>query len=80
MQAAPAFELSCPNGLGDVPVGENVGFVAALTDPDAPSRERPKWSEMAHWVVSFAGENAGANTTEVVNCKLRSRIGIDICC
>jgi len=26
-------------------------LVIALTDPDAPSRDDPKWSEMAHWLA-----------------------------
>jgi phosphatidylethanolamine-binding protein (PEBP) family uncharacterized protein len=27
-------------------------YVVTLTDPDAPSRENPKWSEMCHWIAS----------------------------
>lgn len=30
-------------------------FVLTLTDPDAPSRDDPKWSEMCHWIVSTRG-------------------------
>ncbi|KAM7204675.1 lipid binding protein [Naviculisporaceae sp. PSN 640] len=26
-------------------------YVLALTDPDAPSREDPKWSEFCHWIA-----------------------------
>lgn len=26
-------------------------LVIALTDPDAPSRDDPKWSEMCHWIA-----------------------------
>jgi len=26
-------------------------LVIALTDPDAPARDDPKWSEMAHWLA-----------------------------
>lgn len=26
-------------------------YVLALTDPDAPSRKEPKWSEFCHWIA-----------------------------
>ncbi|KAK3308455.1 phosphatidylethanolamine-binding protein [Chaetomium strumarium] len=30
----------------------NVSYVITLTDPDAPSRDKPKWSEFCHWIAS----------------------------
>jgi hypothetical protein len=30
----------------------NVTYVITLTDPDAPSRDEPEWSEFCHWVAS----------------------------
>ncbi|KAI9846508.1 MAG: hypothetical protein M1837_003929 [Sclerophora amabilis] len=27
-------------------------FTVILTDPDAPSRENPEWSEMCHWIAT----------------------------
>ncbi|KAF2281359.1 PEBP-like protein [Westerdykella ornata] len=30
----------------------NMTYVLTLTDPDAPSREDPKWAEMCHWIVA----------------------------
>ncbi|KAA8909026.1 phosphatidylethanolamine-binding protein [Sphaerosporella brunnea] len=27
-------------------------FTVVMTDPDAPSREDPKWSEFCHWIVT----------------------------
>jgi phosphatidylethanolamine-binding protein (PEBP) family uncharacterized protein len=27
-------------------------YTITLTDPDAPSRENPKWSEMCHWIAT----------------------------
>ena len=29
----------------------NMTYVVTLTDPDAPSRDDPKWSEMCHWIA-----------------------------
>jgi phosphatidylethanolamine-binding protein (PEBP) family uncharacterized protein len=28
------------------------GMTMVLTDPDAPSREDPKWGEFCHWIAS----------------------------
>jgi phosphatidylethanolamine-binding protein (PEBP) family uncharacterized protein len=30
----------------------DVSYVVTLTDPDAPSRDNPKWSEMCHWIAA----------------------------
>jgi len=35
-----------------------VTYVIALTDPDAPSHDKPKWSEFCHWVASGTLEPA----------------------
>lgn len=31
---------------------KNSTFTLALTDPDAKSRDNPKWSEMCHWIMT----------------------------
>ncbi|KAL6249132.1 carboxypeptidase Y inhibitor [Rhinocladiella similis] len=31
---------------------KNSAFTIALTDPDAKSRDKPKWSEMCHWILT----------------------------
>ncbi|KAF2874769.1 phosphatidylethanolamine-binding protein [Massariosphaeria phaeospora] len=30
----------------------NMTYVVTLTDPDAPSRDNPEWSEMCHWIAA----------------------------
>ncbi|KAG9520455.1 PEBP-like protein, partial [Aureobasidium melanogenum] len=30
-----------------------IEYVFALTDPDAPSRDDPKWSQVCHWLVTY---------------------------
>ena len=30
----------------------DMSYVITLTDPDAPSRENPEWSEMCHWIAT----------------------------
>jgi phosphatidylethanolamine-binding protein (PEBP) family uncharacterized protein len=37
---------------GDNCATTNVTYVVTLTDPDAPSRDDPKWSEMCHWIAA----------------------------
>ncbi len=43
MQAASSSSSHRPN---------NLSYVITLTDPDAPSRDHPKWSEYCHWIAS----------------------------
>ncbi|KAK3359576.1 phosphatidylethanolamine-binding protein [Lasiosphaeria hispida] len=38
-----------------------VSYVITLTDPDAPSRDDPKWSEMCHWIATGVSASATAN-------------------
>jgi phosphatidylethanolamine-binding protein (PEBP) family uncharacterized protein len=46
---APMVRILCSNAKA----GEDVkSFTVALTDPDAPSRKDPGWSEMCHWIVT----------------------------
>lgn len=30
----------------------DLAYVVTLTDPDAPSRDDPQWSEMCHWIAA----------------------------
>jgi phosphatidylethanolamine-binding protein (PEBP) family uncharacterized protein len=30
----------------------NMTYVVTLTDPDAPSRDNPEWSEICHWIAA----------------------------
>jgi len=40
----PSVHIHCPD------MNATPGLTLALTDPDAPSRDNPKWSEMCHWI------------------------------
>ena len=33
-------------------MNSDMRYVLTLTDPDAPSRDNPEWSEMCHWIVA----------------------------
>jgi phosphatidylethanolamine-binding protein (PEBP) family uncharacterized protein len=36
----------------DMTQNTDMTYVITLTDPDAPSRENPEWSEMCHWIAT----------------------------
>lgn len=52
VSSRPAFELHSIS-MQDVTSGSsNKTFTLILTDPDAKSRDNPKWSEMCHWILT----------------------------
>ncbi|OIW30169.1 PEBP-like protein [Coniochaeta ligniaria NRRL 30616] len=58
LEDAPTVTLEGCASPTDVS-GQKTQFIITLTDPDAPSRDDPKWSEMCHWIatgVSVAAE------------------------
>jgi phosphatidylethanolamine-binding protein (PEBP) family uncharacterized protein len=51
VQDQPSISLYDETNGGDCAT-TNVTYVVTLTDPDAPSRDNPKWSEMCHWIAA----------------------------
>ena len=51
LQDAPLVALNALAASTDI-CGSKTQFVVTLTDPDAPSRDDPKWSEMCHWIAA----------------------------
>jgi len=53
-------QIDCPNlfnaQLGEEGQDVKYNFTIALTDPDAPSRKNPKWSQMCHWVATISAD------------------------
>lgn len=59
-----------PSDLKDAPTliaanpsdgpAKKASLVIALTDPDAPSRDDPKWSEFCHWIATAPAPQVGA--------------------
>jgi len=61
-QVMPSLSIYCPDPI-DVK-----GLTIVLTDPDAPSRDDPKWAEMCHWIAKIPitpNENIEAITEKV---------------
>ncbi|KAL2136229.1 hypothetical protein VTI74DRAFT_4859 [Chaetomium olivicolor] len=44
--ASPSSSMCSPSSAAPIT------YVVTLTDPDAPSRDNPKWSEYCHWIAS----------------------------
>lgn len=55
----PAMRIVCPY------INETAGLTLVLTDPDAPSREDPKWSEMCHWIVVIPTDSKDKSSINV---------------
>lgn len=45
---APVVSVVCPGVAED-----DAQYTIVLTDPDAPSRDDPKWSEFCHWIAKL---------------------------
>jgi hypothetical protein len=67
---SPSLKIYCPE------IQSTPGLTIILTDPDAPSRKDPKWSEMCHWISivpteeQYPFEIALSDVkNEVVECK-----------
>ena len=59
-QDSPSLKIYCPE------VDTTSGLTIILTDPDAPSRNNPKWSEMCHWIGITEGYDSNATLSKVI--------------
>ncbi|KAL9110035.1 MAG: hypothetical protein Q9227_005374 [Pyrenula ochraceoflavens] len=69
VQTKPAFvfhTLSSPSPSSATRVTTNLTYTLALTDPDAKSRDNPKWSEMCHWLVTNITIPSSSSSSGVV--------------
>ncbi|KAG0648110.1 Carboxypeptidase Y inhibitor [Hyphodiscus hymeniophilus] len=58
-QDSPSLKIYCPD------LESTSGLTIILTDPDAPSRDNPKWSEMCHWIGITEGYTSNATLSKV---------------
>jgi len=54
----PSLKVYCPH------IKSTSGLTIALTDPDAPSRDDPKWSEMCHWIAMIYSPDEDSDEIE----------------
>lgn len=52
VQERPVFIIQPINPSTNLHFSDGATFTLALTDPDAKSRDNPKWSEMCHWLIT----------------------------
>ena len=54
VQDTPTIELynETTSSLHSDCCKSNMTYVVTLTDPDAPSRDNPEWSEICHWIAA----------------------------
>ncbi|KAJ4296192.1 hypothetical protein N0V90_006236 [Kalmusia sp. IMI 367209] len=77
LQQEPTITLhdeTDPDGLST----SEISYVVTLTDPDAPSREDPEWSEMCHWIaanVSIAQETVSILPMPIFGAEEYERAG-----
>ncbi|ENH65983.1 Carboxypeptidase Y inhibitor [Fusarium oxysporum f. sp. cubense race 1] len=54
LKKAPVIHLDRveSEALAGAQLSKHMSYVIVLTDPDAPSRDDPKWSEFCHWIAA----------------------------
>ncbi|KAF9766888.1 hypothetical protein IL306_000640 [Fusarium sp. DS 682] len=54
LQKAPSIHLDKveSDASSGTQLSKHISYVVILTDPDAPSRDDPKWSEFCHWIAT----------------------------
>ncbi|KAI0129023.1 phosphatidylethanolamine-binding protein [Xylariales sp. AK1849] len=73
VQDEPTISLSQnPGSLSDL-CNSNITYTITLTDPDAPSRDDPKWAEMCHFIATgiTTSSSTGSGCTNVQLSGLR---------
>jgi phosphatidylethanolamine-binding protein len=57
LQDVPEAQLTSRSSGSSAPSNDEQ-LTLALTDPDAPGRDTPKWSEFCHWIITNVPLNA----------------------
>ncbi|KAF7551725.1 hypothetical protein G7046_g7634 [Stylonectria norvegica] len=62
--SAPSLHLEKARSKPDFlrPATKSRTIVIALTDPDAPSRDNPEWSEFCHWIAAGPSSSSTQGT------------------
>jgi phosphatidylethanolamine-binding protein (PEBP) family uncharacterized protein len=62
LQSQPSITL-LDDTNPDAHATSSMTYVITLTDPDAPSRDDPKWSEMCHWIAANVSVSSSSSST-----------------
>ncbi|CAO2656633.1 Nn.00g054360.m01.CDS01 [Neocucurbitaria sp. VM-36] len=52
LQDQPTISLHDETDHSSSTTKPDMTYIVTLTDPDAPSRDNPEWSEMCHWIAT----------------------------
>jgi len=64
-QSEPTIKLLDTLPQSSSSLAKHAQLTLAMTDPDAPSRENPEWSEICHWIAtSISLQDANANDAD----------------
>lgn len=64
VQKEPTISITRPSEALDS-AGSGLTYTITLTDPDAPSRDNPKWAEMCHFVATGITLVGGRNSSMI---------------
>ncbi|KLO83635.1 putative lipid binding protein TFS1 [Fusarium fujikuroi] len=64
LKKAPVIHLDKveSDALAGTQLSKDMSYVIVLTDPDAPSRDDPKWSEFCHWIAASSHLKYSSNS------------------
>jgi len=69
LQNTPKIELQDDPASSTNQMSSKMKYTIALTDPDAPSRDNPEWSEMCHWIATGVSVSSSSSSEEVYPTK-----------
>ncbi|KAM0542873.1 hypothetical protein ACHAPJ_012596 [Fusarium lateritium] len=66
LQSAPSIHLEQVETESpfDAQLKRRITYVIVLTDPDAPSRDDPKWSQFCHWIATGVSGKSPAEASK----------------
>ncbi|KAG8166312.1 hypothetical protein KVR01_002001 [Diaporthe batatas] len=78
LQDEPTITLTRPGSeTGSCRSIANVTYTVTMTDPDAPSRDDPKWSEMCHWIATGLAVSDGDQDSSCSSSLTLSLAGLE---
>jgi len=77
LQDSPKIELNDDPTSSTHRKSSKMKYTIALTDPDAPSRDNPEWSEMCHWIATGVSVSSDSSSSERVYATKKLKDVID---
>ncbi|KAL9085354.1 MAG: hypothetical protein Q9165_007645 [Trypethelium subeluteriae] len=78
LQDAPSISLLSSQAINAGALTASSNLVLALTDPDAPSRSNPKWSEICHWIAANLTLSSSSTPASSLDAEVNHAPGDDL--